>query len=127
MIAPVLPEFCALHPKVAVDLRLNDRVISIVDESIDIAIRLGVREIEIVPSSNIIVDASEAVIAAVAAGAGIGMATSFMTASLVRKKALIPVLSDFTVERHNISAVWHESRCSNPAVRAFLAFMLEKF
>ncbi|WP_413740534.1 LysR family transcriptional regulator [Sodalis sp. RH14] len=189
MIAPALAQFCALHPKVTIDLRLSDRVISIVDESIDIAIRLGdladsnllsrrlspyqmgcyaspdylakcappkhpndlighktvnlryqntgrifrwpfrvgEREIEIVPSSAVIVDASEAVIAAVAAGAGIGMATSFMAASLVRRQELIPVLTDFSVERHNISAVWHESRRSNPAVRAFLEFMLEQF
>ncbi|WP_413731022.1 LysR family transcriptional regulator [Sodalis sp. RH22] len=189
MIAPALAPFCALHPKVTIDLRLSDRVISIVDESIDIAIRLGdladsnllsrrlspyqmgcyaspdylakcappkhpndlighktvnlryqntgrifrwpfrvgEREIEIVPSSAVIVDASEAVIAAVAAGAGIGMATSFMAASLVRRRELIPVLTDFSVERHNISAVWHESRRSNPAVRAFLEFMLAQF
>jgi len=189
MIAPVLPQFCALYPKVTIDLRLSDHVINLVDESIDIAIRLGdfadsnllsrrlspyqmgcyaspeylakspapkhpndltghktvnlryqntgqifrwpfrvgEREIEIVPSSAVIVDASEAVIAAVVAGAGIGMATSFMASSLVESHKLIPVLTDFSVERHNISTVWHESRRSNPAVRAFIALMLEQF
>ncbi|GMB63005.1 LysR family transcriptional regulator [Pectobacterium parmentieri] len=189
MIAPVLPQFCALHPKVTIDLRLSDRVVSIVDENIDIAIRIGdladsnllsrrlppyqigcyaspeylascaplehpndlighktvnlryqntgqlfrwpfrfgEREIEIVPSSAVTVDASEAVIAAIAAGAGIGMASNFMAISLVRDKKLVPVLSDFAVERRNISAVWHESRRSNPAVRAFLDHMLTHF
>ncbi|WP_315708236.1 LysR family transcriptional regulator [Brenneria uluponensis] len=189
MIAPVIPQFCARYPKVTIDLRLSDRVISIVDESIDIAIRLGdladsnllsrrlspyqmgcyaspeylakypaprhpnelighktvnlryqntgqifrwpfrfgEQEIEIVPSSNVIVDASEAVIAAVAAGAGIGMATSFMADSLVKNKKLVPLLTDFTVERHNISALWHESRRSNPAVRAFLDHLFGHF
>ncbi|WP_038909513.1 LysR family transcriptional regulator [Dickeya oryzae] len=187
MIAPVLAEFCARHPKVTIDLRLSDQVVSIVDENIDIAIRIGEladsnlllrrlppyqigcyaspeylarrvppqhpndlpghttinlryqntgqlfrwpfrigeREVEIVPPSTVIVDASEAVIAAVAAGAGIGMASDFMVAALVREKKLVPVLSDFAVERRNISAVWHESRRSNPAVRAFLDHMLK--
>lgn len=187
MIAPVLAEFCALHPKVTIDLRLSDRVVSIVDENIDIAIRMGdladsnllsrrlppyqigcyaspeylahsplpthpndlighktinlryqntgqlfrwpfrigEREVEIVPPSTVIVDTSEAIIAAMAAGAGIGMASDFMAASLVREKKLVPVLADFAVERRNISAVWHESRRSNPAVRAFLDHMLK--
>lgn len=189
MIAPLLPEFCAVYPKVTIDLRLSDRVVNLVDENIDIAIRLGEladsnlllrrlppyqiscyaspeyvarcappqhpddlsghttvnlryqntgqlfrwpfrvgeRETEIVPSSTIIADTSEAVIAAVVAGAGIGMASNFMTASLVRDKKLIPLLCDFAVERHDISAVWHESRRANPAVRAFLEHMLHSF
>ena len=41
MIAPLLPAFCALHPKVTIDLRLSDQRVSLVDENIDIAIRLG--------------------------------------------------------------------------------------
>jgi len=189
MIAPALPQFCALYPKVKIDLRLSDRVISIVDESIDIAVRLGdlddsnllsrrlspyrlgcyaspeylascsapenpndlmshktvnlryqqtgqlfrwpfqvgERETEILPSSDVVVDASEAVLALVAAGGGIGMATSFMAASWVKRRELIPILTDFSVERHNISAVWHESRRSNSAVRAFIDLMLEEF
>ncbi len=189
MIAPVIPQFCAIYPKVKIDLRLSDHVISIVDENIDIAVRLGdladsnllsrhlspyhlgcyaspeylarhpapghpndltehktvnlryqhtgqvfrwpfrvgEQEIEIVPSSNIIVDASEAVVAAVAAGAGIGMAASFMADSWVKDKKLVPLLTDFTVERHNISVLWHESRRSNPAVRAFLDHLFGHF
>lgn len=189
MIAPVLPQFCALHPKVTIDLRLSDRVLSLVDESIDIAIRLGdladsnllsrrlapyqlgcyaspeylaksappehpsdlmnhktvnlryqntgqlfrwpfrigEQELEILPSSTVIVDASEAVLASIAAGAGIGMATSFMADSWVKNKKLVPVLTDFIVERHNISALWHESRRSSPAVRAFLDHLIAHF
>ncbi|WP_312949409.1 LysR family transcriptional regulator [Superficieibacter sp.] len=189
IIAPVLATFCARYPKITIDLRLSDRVINIVDESIDIAIRIGdladsnllarrlpayqiscyaspdylaknpapehpsavmqhqtinlryqntgqlfrwpfrigEREIEMVPSSTVIVDTSEAVIAAVVAGAGIGMAPTFMADRLVREKKLIPVLADFAVERRNISAVWHESRRSSPAVRAFLDHLPERF
>jgi DNA-binding transcriptional LysR family regulator len=41
VIAPLLPAFCARYPKVTIDLRLSDRVVSLVDENIDIAIRLG--------------------------------------------------------------------------------------
>ncbi|MDF0487255.1 LysR substrate-binding domain-containing protein [Sphingomonas sp. H39-1-10] len=41
LIAPVLPAFRRLHPKLSVDLRLNDRMVDIVEEGIDIAIRIG--------------------------------------------------------------------------------------
>ncbi|RMO84442.1 Transcriptional regulator, LysR protein [Pseudomonas syringae pv. philadelphi] len=76
------------------------------------------------PSSPLIVDASEAVIIAIAAGAGIGMATSFMAAPWVKRGELMPILSDFSVDRHNITAIWPQSRRTNPAVRAFLDVLI---
>lgn len=83
-------------------------------------LRVGAREVEIVPSSGVIADASEAVPATIATGADIGMATSFMASGWVRRGALMPVLADYAVERHNITALRPERWRSNPAVRAFL-------
>ena len=80
---------------------------------------------ELVPASGIIVDASEAVIATIAAGGGIGFGASFMVTPWVECGALVPVLSQFAVERHNVTAIWPESRRSNPAVRAFLEVLVE--
>jgi DNA-binding transcriptional LysR family regulator len=186
-VAPLLPGFRALHEKVSIDLRLSDHRVDLIEEGIDIAVRIGDlsdsrllsrklspyrlccyaspdylaargmpvhpndlpehetvnlryqssgqlfrwpfqvgdRYIEIVPPSAIIVDASEAVISTVAAGAGIGMATSFMATPWVKRGELVPALADFAVERHNITAVWPESRRTNPAVRAFLRMLTE--
>jgi DNA-binding transcriptional LysR family regulator len=59
--------------------------------------RIKDREVEIVPSAGIVVDASEAVLAMIAAGAGIGMATSFMANSWLEREALVPVLADHAV------------------------------
>jgi DNA-binding transcriptional LysR family regulator len=87
--------------------------------------RVGDKEIERLPSSPVVLDASEAVLAAIAAGAGIGLAASFMAAPRVRRQELVPVLSEFAVQRHNITAIWPESRRSNPAVRAFLDMLIE--
>ena len=87
--------------------------------------RIGERDVEIVPSSGVVVDASEAVMAAIAAGAGIGMGTSFAAAALVKRGELIPILSEFAVDRHNITAVWPESRRTNPAVRALLKMLVD--
>lgn len=187
VIAPALPRFRKLHPKVTIDLRLSDRKTDLIEEGIDLAVRIGDlpdsrllsrrlsphrlccyaspnylaargtpkhpddlsghdtvnlryqstglmfrwpfrigdRELEIVPSSVIVVDASEAVITLLAAGAGIGMATSFMAAPWVKRGDLVPVLSELAAERHNITAVWPESRRTNPAVRAFLDVLVE--
>ena len=77
------------------------------------------------PSSGVVVDASEAVIAAITAGAGIGMGTSFTAAPWIKRGELIPILSEFAVDRHNITAVWPESRRTNPSVRAFLNMLIE--
>ncbi|MBX8545176.1 LysR family transcriptional regulator [Pseudomonas cichorii] len=188
MIVPAITEFRKQYPEVKVDLRLSDHFVGIVEEGVDLAIRIGDladsslisrrlspyklccyaspdylarcgtpehpdelvahetvnlryqstgqefrwpirmgdKEIEILPSSPLIVDASEAVIVAIAAGAGIGMAASFMAAPWVKRKELIPILSDFAVDRHNITALWPESRRTNPAVRAFLDVLVAK-
>lgn len=32
VIAPALPAFCRLYPKVSIDLRLNDQIVDIVEE-----------------------------------------------------------------------------------------------
>lgn len=187
VIAPALPQFRRRHPKVTIDLRLSDQMTDLIEEGIDLAVRIGdladtrlisrrlsphelccyaapeylakhgvpvhpddlgshetvnlryqstgqlfrwpfrigSREVEIVPASAIIVDASEAVMAATAAGGGIGMGASFLAAPWVRRGELQPVLQDFAVKRHNIAALWPESRRANPAVRAFLDVLVD--
>jgi DNA-binding transcriptional LysR family regulator len=187
VIAPAITEFRKRYPKVLIDLRLSDQIVDLVEESIDLAVRIGElpdssllsrrlmpytlccyasadylakrgtpqhpddladhetvnlryqstgqtfrwpfriadKEIEILPPSPVVVDASEALLAAMAAGAGIGMAASFMAAPRVRRQELIPILTEFSVQRHNITAIWPESRRSNPAVRAFLDMLIE--
>lgn len=188
LIAPAITDFRRHYPKVTIDLRLSDHIVGMVEESIDLAVRIGdladssllsrrlspyrlscyaspdylarygapehpdelvghetinlryqstgqmfrwpfrigEKEIEIVPSSPVVVDSSEAVIAAMTAGAGIGMAASFMAAPRVRRKELVPILPDFGVERHNIVALWPQSRSTNPAVRAFIDMLIER-
>lgn len=49
LLAPALPAFRRRHPKLEIDLRLNDRFVDLVEEGIDVAIRLGH-----LPDSNLI-------------------------------------------------------------------------
>lgn len=187
IIAPAIASFRQRYPKVMIDLRISDQISDLVEERIDIAVRIGEladssliarrllpyrlgcyaspaylathgipqhpdeldkhetvnlryqssgqvfrwpfrigeKEIEIVPSSAVIVNASEGVLAAIAAGSGIGMATNFMADAWVKRNELVPVLADYAVERHNITAIWPQSRRSNPAVRAFLDMLMD--
>ena len=41
LLAPALPEFRRRYPKLHIDLRLNDRFVNLVEEGIDVAIRIG--------------------------------------------------------------------------------------
>lgn len=189
VIAPALPAFRKLYPKVMVDLRLNDQIVDIIEQGIDIAVRIGDladsrllsrrlaphrlcafaspaylaargtpmhpdeleghdtvnlryqstgqalrwpfrigdRVIEIVPPSGVVVDVSDALVAILASGGGIGISATFIAAPYVAHGELVPVLSEFAVERHNITALWPESRRTNPAVRAFLTRLQEVF
>lgn len=49
LLAPALPEFRRRYPKLHIDLRLNDRFVNLVEEGIDVAIRIGH-----LPDSNLI-------------------------------------------------------------------------
>ncbi len=40
-VAPVLPEFLLAHPELSIDLRLDDRVIDLIADGIDIAVRIA--------------------------------------------------------------------------------------
>ncbi|PTE20276.1 LysR family transcriptional regulator, partial [Cereibacter changlensis JA139] len=83
--------------------------------------------VERAPDSGLVVDVSEALVAVLAAGGGIGIAATFLARPHVERGALVPVLADFAVERHNVTALWPESRRANPAVRACLDFLQEVF
>jgi DNA-binding transcriptional LysR family regulator len=41
-VAPILPEFLALHPHVSVDLHLSDAVVDLIGDGFDAALRIGV-------------------------------------------------------------------------------------
>ncbi|AUH01322.1 LysR substrate-binding domain-containing protein [Pectobacteriaceae bacterium CE70] len=188
MLPPLLALFRQRQPDVHIDLRLSDNLANVVDEGIDVAIRIGdlpdsrllsrrlppyqlccyaspaylskhnaplhpdelmehetvnlrykstgqlfrwpfrigEREIEMLLPSAVVADASEGVLATIAAGTGIGMASSFMAASWLERGELIPVLPAFAVKRHNLTVLWPESRRANPAVRAFLDLLFER-
>lgn len=40
-IAPLIPQFSAMHPRVVVDLGLNDRYVDLIDEGWDMTVRIG--------------------------------------------------------------------------------------
>jgi DNA-binding transcriptional LysR family regulator len=83
------------------------------------------RVVEFEPQAAITVDNSDAVLAAVVAGGGVGVSPAFVAAPLVRAGLVVPVLREFMAETKDIVALWPESRRSNPTVRAFVQFMAE--
>lgn len=83
--------------------------------------------IDITPNSALTIDASDAVIAALVAGGGIGISPTYVAAPYVRSGQLVPVLLEYASTRTGITALWAESRRGNPNVTAFLSYLSEIF
>lgn len=114
--APIHPDALAEHDTVNLRYQSSGQVFRW-------PFKIGEREIEIVPPSGIIVDVSEAVLATLVAGGGVGLSATFVAAPYVARGELVPILTEYAVERHNITALWPEGRRANPAVRAFLTLL----
>lgn len=52
---------------------------------------------------------------------------TYVAAPFVRRGELIPLLTDFAVDRFDITALWPESRRGNPNVKAFTTYLGEVF
>jgi len=89
--------------------------------------KIGDRIVEITPAPGIVIDVSDAVAAALAAGGGIGISPTYIAAPYVARGQLVPILTAFAVDRFPVTALWPESRRGSPNVRAFLAFLEEVF
>ena len=189
ILGPSLPAFIACYPRVSIDLRLSDTIADLVEEGIDVAIRvgplidsriiarrlcsnrvcayaspgylerrgipghpdelkdhdcvnvrfqssgqplrwpfrIGEQTIEIDPPARIVVDSSDAVATIVANGGGIGMSPTYVAAGLVERGLLVPVLTEYSAVVNDITALWLDSRRHNPVVRAFVAFLAQRF
>ena len=189
LLGPALPRFRDHFPKLFVDLRLSEGRVDIIEDGIDVAIRVGElddsrllsrrlaphlicafaspdylqrrgtpshpdelvghdcvnfrfqssgqplrwpfriggRDVEITPTARIVADVGDAVMTALVAGGGIGVAPPYIAASYVARGELVPILTHFAVQRSSITALWPESRRGSPNVKAFLAFLGEVF
>lgn len=189
ILAPAIPRFRERYPKLAIDLRLGDQFSDIIEQGIDVAVRVGNladsrlisktlgphrlaafaspaylarrgtplelselahhdcvnfryqssgqalrwpfsvdgKVVELVPDSAIVIDASDAVAAVVAAGGGIGISPTYVAAPYVARGELKPLFPEFAVDRSSITALWPESRRGSPNVKAFVGFLGELF
>lgn len=189
ILAPAIPRFRERYPKLAIDLRLGDQYADIIEQGIDVAVRVGnpadsrlisrtlaphriaafaspaylarhgtplelsdlaqhecvnfryqssgqplrwpfnvdERLVELSPDAKVVIDASDAVAAVVAAGGGIGISPTYVAAPYVARGELQPLFRDYAVDRFAITALWPESRRGSPNVKAFVAFLNELF
>ncbi|AIC29779.1 LysR family transcriptional regulator protein (plasmid) [Rhizobium etli bv. mimosae str. IE4771] len=172
LISPHLPAFRERYPKVSVDLRLSDTFADLIEEGIDLAIRVGhpvdsrliarvlapnrvcafaspaylerrgiptrpedldghdcvnfryqssgqsmrwpfrtgERVQEILPNAGIVADNSDAVVAILVNGGGIGISATYIAGPYVARGELVPVLERFRFSRKHIRH-WRSSCC----------------
>ncbi|MCP8690164.1 LysR family transcriptional regulator [Marinobacterium sedimentorum] len=189
ILAPAIPRFRERYPKLAIDLRLGDQFSDIIEQGIDVAVRVGNladsrlisktlgphrvaafaspaylarrgtplelsdlaqhecvnfryqssgqalrwpfsvggRTVELSPDSSVVIDASDAVAAMLAAGGGIGISPTYVAAPYVARGELQPLFPQCAVDRFAITALWPESRRGSPNVKAFVGFLNELF
>ncbi|RYX91969.1 MAG: LysR family transcriptional regulator [Comamonadaceae bacterium] len=89
--------------------------------------RQGPQKWDITPQADIVVDTSDALLAVVTGGGGIGVLATYVAAAAMARGELVTLFNDYTFDSSTISAVWPESRRSSPAVKAFVAFAAEVF
>lgn len=89
--------------------------------------QLGQQKWDITPQAGIVVDTSDALLAVLVGGGGIGVLATYIAASAVARGELVPLLDEYTFNSSMISAVWPESRRSSPSVKAFVAFLVKIF
>src|ERR1700742_5081787 len=183
---PLLPQFLAQHPELDLEVVLDDRQIDLVQEGIDVALRMGklmdstltVRriarckrlvlgtpgyferagtpstpselskhqavvylqgegsvwsfrrestELAVSVTSRLRVTAAEGVRAAVLAHAGLAIASEWMFSPELRSGAVRPVLQEWDLPTHDLSAVFPAGRSAPAKARAFVDFFERSF
>ncbi len=189
ILAPAIPRFRERYPRLTIDLRLGDPYADIIEQGIDVAVRVGNladsrliskslgphriaafaspaylarhgtprqlsdlahhdcvnfryqssgqalrwpfsvdgKVVEVEPDPAIVIDASDAVAAVLAAGGGIGISPTYVAAPYVARGELTPLFPEYAVDRSAITALWPESRRGSPNVKAFVGFIAELF
>lgn len=189
LIAPHMPEFRLRYPDLSVELYLSDTFTDLIEESIDIAVRIGplvdsrliarklapnfvglyaspaylqktgaprtldqlihhslinVRVyssgqmikwifqseedvVEFVPEAKLIANSTDAALAMIRSGGGIGILPSYIAHPYLKSGELVHILKENRIARNDIVAFWPESRRGNPNVRAFVDFLAEIF
>ena len=184
-LASAVAEFVARHPHVSVDLLMLDRTVNLVEERVDLAIRIaheldpnliarqlsvcrsvlcaapaylaargtpgrpeelarhnclthhfvgkslwtlgrGVDAASVAVGGNISANDASAVMAAVLAGAGIGLLPTYLVAPHLHDGSLVLLLPQWPPKTMGIHAVYASRQRMPPALRAFLDFIAER-
>jgi DNA-binding transcriptional LysR family regulator len=182
---PLLPQFLAQHPELDLEVILDDRQVDLVQEGIDVALRMGrlpdsaltarriarckrlvmgtpayfdragipatpaelsrhqtvvylqegsvwsfrrdSSELALTVPSRLRVTAAEGVRAAVLAHAGLAIASEWMFSPELRSGAVRPVLQEWDLPTHDLSAVFPAGRSAPAKARAFVDFFERSF
>jgi len=102
-VLPVIADYVKQYPQVEVEVRLSDRVVNLVDEGVDVAIRIGH-----LPDSS---------------SAGLIMVNDYLVEPFLEDGSLVRVLREFEMPPVPISVVHLPTRNPSSAARAFIGML----
>jgi len=125
-VAPKLGAFLDAHPKLRLELIMDDRRINLLEENIDIALRAGAlsdsTEISVRVPSRLAFSAAEGLREGVLAGLGLAIAPRWMFSPELESGAVVPILRDWSLPPVDLWAVHPAGRMPSAKARAFISW-----
>jgi DNA-binding transcriptional LysR family regulator len=144
-VSPVVSAYLQRYPEVSVDLRLSDRMINLVEEGVDLAVRIGHlpdstlvarhvgemrriaegRESRVSGAPRLITNSADAAIQFAEAGGGLTRVLAYQAAESLKAGRLRIVLAAFEQPALPIHIVYPTSRLLSAKVRTFVDLVTE--
>ncbi len=123
------PDYLNKHgiPKTPEDLRQhNCMYYSLFQAGVEWTFYNSREKIKVEPKGNFIANNSDAIAEVLLKGTGIGQMPTFIVADYLAKGQLTTVLSDYSLPKHSIYAIYPERKHLPEKVKAFIEFMKNK-
>jgi len=114
-LAPAIADYLTVYPEVEIALAVNDRIVDLIEEGYEIAIRVGV-----LGDSGLIARPARS-------GLGIILQPEVLLAEDISSGRLVPIVREYAPPSRPMQVVYLPDRRSTPELRTFIDFITARF